>query len=78
MPLLAPFSCDYLCVLYFFIRSRQSAGDLQYCKLPKDIKELQPYFADLLANKPLSIRGLREVIHDTYVGTYVHRVYTYI
>ena len=32
----------------------QKEGQLQYCKLPKDIVELKPYFADLLSNKPKS------------------------
>ena len=46
--------CAHPCYSDYFIEYMQKEGDLQYCKLPKDIKELQPYFADLLKNKPLS------------------------
>jgi len=46
--------CAHPCRSDKFIEYMQKEGDLVYHKLPKDIVEMRPYFADLLANKPLS------------------------
>lgn len=45
---------SHSCKSDYFIEYMQKEGDLVYYKLPKDIVEMRPYFADLLANKPLS------------------------
>ena len=46
--------CAHPCYSDRFIEYMQKEGELKYTKLPADICELQPYFADLLKNKPLS------------------------
>jgi hypothetical protein len=46
--------CSHPCKSDYFIEYMQKEGELVYYKLPKDIAELRPYFADLLAKKPLS------------------------
>lgn len=46
--------CAHPCKSDLFIEYMQKEGDLVYYKLPKDIVEMRPYFADLQANKPLS------------------------